>query len=167
LHRPQGPPKLTLGLGYGASYGGIGGFLQFSPWKNLALHAGIGYYPTSLIYSETDWVENPMLYSVGIKYFIPIFSQKVRPYLNLQYGGFAVEAVQIIEGIWNYDYVYRNEQKELFGPQALVGCEISLGILGFSAAAGASYALTDWEWLPQKVYFTFDLTLQFHLFSFH
>jgi hypothetical protein len=79
------------------------------------------------------------------------------------YGGFTVEAVQIIEGIWNYEFIYRNEQKALFGPQALLGAEFRLGRLGINAAAGAAYALTDWEWLPQQFYFTFDAGLIFYL----
>jgi hypothetical protein len=127
------------------------------------LHGGAGYYPTSLIYSETDWVENQVFWSLGLKYYVPIVSQSVRAFLNLQYGGFAVEAVQIIEGIWDYEFIYRNEQKSLYGPQALFGGEFNLGPLRLNAAAGAAYALTDWEWLPQNLYFTFDLGLLFYL----
>jgi len=157
------PARLSLGLGYGSSTGGFGGFVQYSLSPNLALHGGAGYYPTSLIYSETDWVENQVLYSFGLKYYIPIVSQSVRGYLNVQYGGFAVEAVQIIEGIYDYEFIYRNEQKTLFGPQALLGGEFHLGPLKLNAAAGAAYALTDWEWLPQDFYFTFDLGFMFSL----
>ena len=157
------PARLSLGLGYGSSTGGFGGFVQYSLSPNLALHGGAGYYPTALIYSETDWVENQVLYSFGLKYYIPIVSQSVRGYLNVQYGGFAVEAVQIIEGIYDYEFIYRNEQKTLFGPQALLGGEFHLGPLKLNAAAGAAYALTDWEWLPQDFYFTFDLGFMFSL----
>jgi len=157
------PARLSLGLGYGSSTGGFGGFVQYSVSPNLALHGGVGYYPASLIYSETDWVENQVLYSFGLKYYIPIVSQSVRGYLNIQYGGFTVEAVQIIEGIWEYEFIYRNEQRALFGPQALLGGEFHLGPLKLTAAAGAAYALTDWEWLPQDFYFTFDLGFLFHL----
>jgi hypothetical protein len=160
---PPGPPRLLLGFGYGASKGGMGSFIQFQLSENLALHAGGGYFPTTMIYSETDWVENAFLYSAGIKLYGPLLPGRIRAYLNLQYGGFAVEAVQIIEGIYNYQFVFRNEQKALFGPQALVGGEISLGRLGLNAAAGAAYALTDWEWLTQKLYFTFDVGLLFRL----
>ncbi len=157
------PARLSLGLGYGSSTGGFGGFVQYSVIPNLALHGGVGYFPTSLIYSETDWVENQVLYSVGLKYYIPIVSQSVRGYLNVQYGGFTVEAVQLIEGIWDGEFIYRNEQKALYGPQALLGGEFHLGPLKLNASAGAAYALTDWEWLPQDFYFTFDLGLLFYL----
>jgi hypothetical protein len=78
------PARLSLGLGYGSSTGGFGGFVQYSVSPSLALHGGVGYYPTSLIYSETDWVENQVLYSFGLKYYIPIVSQSVRGYLNIQ-----------------------------------------------------------------------------------
>lgn len=163
--RPQVrlPARMTLGLGYGSSTGGLGGFVQYAVRPNIALHGGIGYYPTSMIYSETDWVENQVLWSLGLKYYIPIVSQSVRAFLNVQYGGFMVEAVQVIEGIWDYEFIYRNEQRSLYGPQALLGGEFRLGPLSVNAAAGAAYALTDWEWLPQDLYFTFDLGLIFHL----
>jgi hypothetical protein len=157
------PARLSLGMGYGSSTGGFGGFVQYSVLPNLALHGGVGYYPASLIYSETDWVENQVLYSFGLKYYIPIVSQSVRGYLNIQYGGFTVEAVQVIEGIWEYEFIYRNEQRALFGPQALLGGEFHLGPLKLNAAVGAAYALTDWEWLPQDFYFTFDLGFLFYL----
>ncbi len=157
------PARLALGLGYGSSSGGFGGFVQYAIRPNLALHGGAGYYPTSLIYSDTDWVENQVLWSLGLKYYVPVVSQTVRAFLNLQYGGFTVEAVQIIEGIWDYEFIYRNEQKSLYGPQALLGGEFHLGPLRLNAAAGAAYALTDWEWLPQNLYFTFDLGILFYL----
>jgi hypothetical protein len=160
---PPQPSLFALGLGYGASKGGMGGHVQFNLSKSLAVHAGIGYYPAALIYSETDWVNNTVLYSAGFKYYLPFGTEQVRPYLNLQYGGFTVEAVQIIEGIWEYEFIYRNEQKALFGPQALIGGEIRLGRFGFNAAVGAAYALTDWEWLSQDLYFTFDVGLLFYL----
>jgi len=157
------PSRLLIGLGYGASQGGAGGFLQYSLSKNLALHGGVGYFPTSLIYSDTDWVESTVLYSAGIKYYLPLSADNVRTYLDLQYGGITVEAVQVIEGIWNFEFIYRNEQQALFGPQALVGGEIRLGRFGLNAAAGVAYALSDWEWLPQSLYFTFDAGLLFYL----
>ncbi len=161
--KPSGPSLFTLGFGYGASKGGMGGHVQYNLSHSLAVHAGVGYYPAALIYSETDWVDNTVLYSAGFKYYFPLSTERIRPYLNLQYGGFTVEAVQIIEGIWEYEFIYRNEQKALFGPQALIGGEIRLGRFGFNAAAGVAYALTNWEWLPQDLYFTFDIGLLFYL----
>ena len=157
------PARLSLGLGYGSSTGGFGGFVQYAISPRLALHGGVGYYPTSLVYSETDWVKNQVLYSLGLKYYVPILSGSVRSYLNIQYGGFTVEAVQIIEGIYEYEFIYRNEQRTLFGPQALLGGEFHLGPLTLNAAGGAAYALTDWEWLPRDLYFTFDLGILFGL----
>ena len=71
--------------------------------------------------------------------------------------------MQIIEGIWDYEFIYRNEQKTLLGPQALLGGEFHLGPLKLNAAAGVAYALTDWEWLSQDFYFTFDLGFMFSL----
>ncbi len=155
--RKTGP--FTLSLGIGTSTGGAGGFVQYNTKGGLALHAGLGMYPTSYIYSDTDWVKNEMLYSVGVKYYLPFKSQYLRPYLDVQYGGFAIEAVQIIVGIWEYQYIYQNEQKALYGPTALVGGEVKLGTLGLNLAAGVSYAASAWEWKSQDFYFSFDLSL--------
>jgi len=116
-------------------------------------------YPTAFIYSDTDWVKNELLYSVGLKYYLPIKSQYLRPYLDVQYGGFVIEAVQVIVGIYDYQYIYQNEQKALYGPSALVGGEVKLGALGLNLAAGVSYAVTQWEWKSQDIYFSFDLSL--------
>ncbi|NOR15950.1 MAG: hypothetical protein GQ544_09610, partial [Candidatus Aminicenantes bacterium] len=155
--RETGP--VTLSLGVGTSTGGAGGFFQYNTKAGLALHAGIGMYPTSFIYSDTDWVKNEMLYSVGVKYYLPFKSQYLRPYFDVQYGGFTIEAVQIIVGIWEYQYIYKNEQKALYGPTALVGGEVRLGTLGLNLAAGVSYAATAWEWKSQDLYFSFDFSL--------
>ncbi len=44
-----------------------------------------------------------------------------------------------------------------------MGGEFHLGPLTLNAAGGAAYALTDWEWLPRDLYFTFDLGILFTL----
>lgn len=163
VHPPYRTGPITFSLGFGTSMGGAGGFIQYNTRGGLALHAGLGMYPTTFIYSDTDWVKNEMLYSVGLKYYLPFKSQYLRPYLDVQYGGFAIEAVQVIVGIWEYQYIYQNEQKALYGPSALVGGEVKLGALGLNLAAGVSYAATQWEWKPQDIYFSFDLSL---LYSF-
>jgi hypothetical protein len=159
VHPPYRTGPITFSLGFGTSMGGAGGFIQYNTKGGLALHAGLGMYPTTLIYSDTDWVKNEMLYSVGLKYYLPFKSLYLRPYLDVQYGGFAIEAVQVIVGIWEYQYIYQNEQKTLYGPSALVGGEVKLGALGLNLAAGVSYAATQWEWKPQDIYFSFDLSL--------
>jgi hypothetical protein len=163
ISTPTAPPPnigpVTLGLGVGTSMGGAGGFVQYNATSSLAVHAGLGMYPTSFVYSDTDWVKNEMLYSVGLKYYLPFKSQYLRPYLDVQYGGFAIEAVQVIVGIYEYQYIYQNEQKALYGPSALLGGEVKLGALGLNLAGGISYATTPWEWQSQEFYFSFDIGL--------
>jgi hypothetical protein len=159
---PQTIGPISLSVGVGTSLGGAGGFVQFHANERLAVHAGMGMFPTSLVYSDTDWVKNKMLYSVGLKYYAPFKSRYLRPYLDVQYGGITVEAVQIIVGIWDYEYIYQNEQKTLYGPSALLGGEVKLGALGLNLAAGVSYAVTPWEWKPQDFYFSFDISLLYN-----
>ncbi len=155
----KGRGLLTFGLGYGSSLGGAGGFLQLNTKYGLALHAGVGLYPTKIIYSETDWVKNEPLYSVGLKYYLPFKSASVYPYLDLQYGGLRVEAAQLVMGIWESSYVYSHEQKTLWGPSLLAGSEIRLGRFGINGAVGISYNITEWEFQKQKLFLAFDASL--------
>ncbi len=164
---PMTPPRrerglLTLGLGYGSSFGGAGGMLQLNTKTGFALHAGGGLFPTKLIYSETDWVENEALYSVGIKYYFPIRSSAIAPYIDVQYGGLRVEAAQIVIDIWEFFYVYSQEQKTLWGPSVLAGAELRLGRIGLDGALGISYSLTDWEFLEKRLFLAFDVGLVFY-----
>jgi hypothetical protein len=164
---PVGPPQkgpgfLSLGLGYGGSFGGAGGCLQLNSRWGLSLHAGVGLYPTSLVYSETDWVKNEMLWSVGLKYYLPLGSPSFTPFIDLQYGGLRVEAAQVIIGIWDYQYVFSHEQKSLWGPSLLAGCEFRLGHLAFTGAVGAAYATTSWDYAESQVSFVFETGLIVH-----
>jgi hypothetical protein len=54
------------------------------------------------------------------------------------------------------------EQKTLWGPSGLAGVELRTGRFGISAAVGAAYATTSWEYLKDKVSFVFDTGLVFH-----
>ena len=158
----RGPGLLTFGLGYGSSFGGAGGCLQLNTGTGLSLHAGIGLYPTTLVYSETDWVKNKILWSVGLKYYLPVGFSSFSPYIDIQYGGLRVEAAQVVVGIWDYQFVLHNEQKSLWGPSALAGFEYRLGSFGINAAVGAAYTTTSWEYLENKMSFVFDTGLVVH-----
>jgi hypothetical protein len=158
----KGPGFITVGLGYGSSFGGAGGSLQLNTRMGLSLHAGIGLYPTSLIYSETDWVKNEMMWSVGLKYYLPLSSSSFFPFLDVQYGGQRVEAAQVVIGIWDYNYVMSQEQKSLSGPSFLGGFELRKGRFGITAAAGVAYTTTSWEYLQSKVSLAFDAGLVIH-----
>ncbi len=150
---------LTFGLGCGSSFGGAGGLVQLNTKAGISLHGGLGMYPTKLIYSDTDWVENEVLYSVGVKYYLPFNTRSFAPYIDLQYGGLGVEAAQVVVGIWEYSYILSYEQKALWGPSFLGGAEIRFGRFGLNGAVGISYNLTDWQYLDQNLFFTFDAGL--------
>lgn len=155
----KGPGFLSFGLGYGSSFGGAGGCLQLNTGMGLSLHAGVGLYPTSLVYSETDWVKNKMLWSVGLKYYPPLGSSSLAPFIDLQYGGLRVEAAQVIIGIWDYQYVFSHEQKSLWGPSLLAGVELRMGHLAFTGGVGAAYATTSWDYVQSRVSLVFDAGL--------
>lgn len=153
------PPKrslLTMCFGYGVSQGGLGTFVQFNTKSGLSLHAGVGYYPASAFYSQYDWLKNEVLYSIGIKYYLPFGSSKLHPYIDLQYGGISVEAVQVVSEIWYGDYVYENIQKILYGPSILGGVEFRVGVLGINAALGLTYNTTEWDYWDQDLFLNGD-----------
>ena len=163
IAEPKQPPKsplLTMSLGYGPSLGsGIGGFIQLNTRAGFSFHIGAGYYPTSYFYSEYDWVKNRVLYSAGIKYYLPFGNNRIRPYLDLQYGGISIEAVRIVTEIWYYNYTYENIQKTLMGPSILAGIEIKMGALGLNGALGLSYNTTEWDYLVRDYFLTGDVGL--------
>lgn len=154
------PSWLTLSLGYGPSGGsGLGGFVQVNLKNGFSLHFGAGYYPTSYYYSEYDWAKNRILYSVGVKYYLPFGFGRIRPYLDLQYGGISVEAVRVVTGIWYSQYTYENIQKTLLGPTFLAGAEIKTGAIGLNVAFGLSYNTTKWEYWDRDYFLTGDVGL--------
>ena len=149
-----------MSLGYGPSLGsGLGGFIQLNTSAGFSFHLGAGYYPTSYFYSEYDWVKDRVLYSAGIKYYLPFGTNRIRPYLDLQYGGVSVEAVRIVTGIWYYNFTYENIQKTLMGPSLLTGIEIKIGALGLNGALGLSYNTTKWDYWERDYFLTADVGL--------
>lgn len=158
--RPAQPRKrglLTVGLGYGPSLGGAGGLVQLNTSFGFSVHAGLGIYPTTLIYSETDWVKNEILYSMGVKYYFPFKTSSFFPYLDVQYGGLKVEAAQMVLGIYEFTYVLGHEQRTLQGLSALLGTELRRDRFGLNGAFGLGYILTDWKFLRERVSLAFDV----------
>jgi len=154
--------RLTLGLGFGPSLGGLGGFLQLQGPLGFAVHGGVGFYPVSVFYPEFEWVEGRILYSAGLKYYLPWSTEQVRPYFDLQYGGLSVEAVQVVTGMWYYSHIYENVQKTLWGPSFLFGVEMKMGRVGFNGALGLSYVTTEWEYWDQPLFLSADVGLVFY-----
>lgn len=156
---------LTMSMGYGPSAGsGLGGFVQLNSNKRVSLHLGAGYYPTTYFYSEHEWASNQILFSVGVKYYLPFESGRLRPYVDLQYGGVSVEAVRIITGFWQYQYVYENIQKTLYGPSFLAGIELRLmSNVGLNGAIGLSYNTTKWDYWERDYFLTAEVGLLYYL----
>ena len=150
---------ITLGIGYGQSYGGAGGFIQVNTKAGLAFHAGVGYFPSSLIYSETDWVKGKMLFSGGLKYYLPLKTNPIYLYLDLQYCGIGVEVAHVFSGKFYNGPLFDNVQKTLWGPSFFCGIEAKMGLIGFNGALGLSYNTTEAEWLDQNIFLTFDFGL--------
>ncbi len=90
-------------------------------------------------------------------------SDRITPFIDVQYGGVRVEAAQVITGIYEYSYVYSHEQKILWGPSLLAGLELRFGRFALSGGVGASYSLTDWDVLESRVFFAFEAGLGIRL----
>lgn len=164
LSKPELPAARKVGpfamsVGFGPSYGGLGASLQLNTKSGFSIHAGVGYYPAKLNYSQFDWLENQVLFSAGIKYYFPFKHAKFRPYLNLQYGGLTVEAVQVPTGIWYGEKTYENVQKNLYGPSLLAGTEWRLGRMGLNGALGLSYNTTEWEYWERDLFFNGEFAI--------
>lgn len=149
----------TISLGYGSTTGGIGGAVQMNTRSGFSFHAGVGYYPAKMIFSDHDWITNKVFFSGGIKYYLPLKIRPLRPYLDLQYGGITVEAAQVVLGIWNQEYLIENHQKTLWGPSLLAGAELKFGSLGLNAAVGAAYNTTSWDFSEENLILTGDISL--------
>lgn len=150
---------IVLGIGYGQSHGGFGGFIQLNTKSGFAFHGGVGYFPASLFYSEYDWVSNTVLFSGGLKYYLPLDADPIYLYLDLQFGGIGVEAYQFIVWDWYSGLYLDTDQKTLWGPSLLGGLEIKMGMIGINGALGISYNITEVEWSDQNFFFTLDCSL--------
>ncbi len=146
IKQPDEMGLLSFGFGYGPSWGGFGGAIQVNVKDNISIHIGAGLYPTKAYYSEHDWATNEWLYSIGIKYYLPFGSMKLRTYVDLMYGGICVEAVQLVNEIWYYEYTYENIQKTLYGPSLVAGAEWKLGFYALNVYLGLSYNTTAWDY---------------------
>jgi hypothetical protein len=165
LARPKIPEEvglLSFGLGYGPSWGGLGGSLQLNTKAGFSIHAGVGMYPTKTSYSEFDWVRNETLYSIGIKYYLPFEIVSFRPYVDLMYGGISVEAVQLVKEIWYNEYTFENIQKTLYGPSLMAGVELRLGFIAANASLGLSYNTTSWDYWDRDYFLNFGLGFVFY-----
>lgn len=141
----------SIALGFGNSYGGIGGKFEYK-FPYVALHVGIGYFPP-----PADYAKETLLFSGGIKVF---FSKSSEMYLDLQFGTFGVEANQV--SFTSYYSSYEEvTQKTLYGPSILLGnTSWFSNSVGLNGAIGATYNMVEIEWSENtKVIFALDLGL--------
>ena len=156
-------PLLTLSCGYGQSFGGFGVSGQINPIPEIGLHAGVGYFPASSFFPEYDFVEDAILFNVGIRAYAPLEIDPIYLYGDLLFGGLGVQAEQwYFYDYWSGDYYYYEESEVLIGPSALVGGEIRFELSdniagGFMGALGLAYALNDIDWLDQEIFLTLDV----------
>jgi hypothetical protein len=127
------PRHITIGLGYGNSYGGLGGSLQFK-YGNLAIHGGAGYFPASFI-SGYD-IGGEVLWSGGLKLYL---GEAKKLYLDAQYGAFGVQSYDE-EYYYNGYYDYYSQHLVMQGPSVLTGVDIFFNkLIGINGAIGISY----------------------------
>jgi len=104
-------------------------------------------------------VKGKMLFSGGLKYYIPLKTDPLHFYLDLQYCGIGVEAARVFSGKFYNGPLFDNVQKTLWGPSFFCGIEAKMGLIGFNGALGLSYNTTEAEWLDQNIFLTFDFGL--------
>jgi hypothetical protein len=91
-----------IGIGYGNSYGGLGGQVAYK-FSRLALHAGVGYFDPSQL-EGFEWMGQVALYNVGAKYYI---TNKENLYVDLSLGTYGVEGFRYWNGHEYYsDWAY-------------------------------------------------------------
>jgi len=162
-------PLVTLSAGYGQSYGGFGVSGQIHPIPEIGLHAGIGYFPASIIYPEYDFVNDAFLFDIGVRAYAPIGMDPFYPYVDLLFGGLGVEATQeIYLGTWGTGYY--EDSEVLTGPSLLFGSEVRFELLnnvagGFLSSLGLSYITNNIEWLDHKFMLTLDVGLSLYFGS--
>lgn len=159
LSAEESSNSVTLGLGYGASHGGFGGFAQYNTTMGISFHVGVGYFPSSLFLTEYEWVKGRLLFSGGLKYYPPLDVGPLNIYLDLQFGGLGVLAMESYEWNWDTGFTYERNQKTAWGPSILCGSEIKIGSFGFNGAIGISYNITKVDWWDKNIVPTLDVSI--------
>lgn len=128
-------------LGYGNSYGGLGGQVAYK-FNRLAVHAGLGYFDPSF-YDGLEWMEPVPLFNVGAKYY---FTNKENLYVDLSLGTYGVEAFYWWDQYYN-EYV--SEWTYITGPVFSGGVDyFFLKNLGVNLGLGMGVNLNHQEYAP-------------------
>ena len=158
LYSQNKKPIISFGVGYGNSFGGFGGMIQFNSAANISFHCGVGYFPAL---SDYDFTKGAILAAAGIKIFPPLETDPIYLYVDFMFGGLGIEATAEWEYIWG-EYSESSEQKTLWGPTIMFGGEMHFGTIGIVGGLGLSYNLTKVDWIDQEIFIGLDAGLQFH-----
>lgn len=127
-------------LGYGNSYGGLGGQVAYKI-NRLALHAGLGYFDPSLI-EELDWMGEVALFNVGAKYYI---TSMENIFLDLSFGTYGVEGYRY----WDSHGYYDSDWTYIAGPLFSGGIDyFFLKNLGVNLGLGMGVNLNHQPYAP-------------------
>lgn len=131
---------ISLGGGFGNSYGGVGTRFQFRVGHivGFGLHCGFGIYPRLFDISGTGSFQKRLTFDLGLK----IFCYKWI-YVDFQLGIMGRDG-----GYYLYDIRksanYNNYDDPLIGPAILAGADYIFGKhLGVNIAAGVSFPIKD------------------------
>lgn len=124
----------SVAVGYGNTYGGLGGRFQHN-FGSVAIHGGVGYYP-----APVEFAEDAILFSAGVKFYVDNSL-----YFNFQFGSFGIEAQKLS---YTSSWYSSSEvtQKTLYGPSILLGRDWIGQTFGLNLAFGASYNMVEIEW---------------------
>ncbi len=128
---------VSLGAGFGNSYGGAGTRFQFRTGGivGFGLHTGLGVYPRPFFVAGTGSFQRRLQFDFGVKLFVYKWI-----YIDFQLG-----MVGRDDGYYLYETDTRYKFSDvLFGPALLGGCDYIIGKhLGINVAAGVSFPITD------------------------
>lgn len=152
---PAGRP--TFSLGYGNSFGGLGGEFASPSASGVSFHVGVGYFPLSMMQSGAKDI---ILVSGGVRIYTDAATERSRSYVDLQFGMLGGE-------YYSSSYYYNgsliaggSEQKILYGPSVLAGRDFGMGSnVALRLAVGGSYNLAKIDWAKFTWVWALDLGL--------
>ncbi len=130
---------VSLGAGYGNSYGGAGTRFQFRTGGvvGFGLHVGLGVYPNPFYYVSTGSFAKRIQFDFGVKLFV----------YKWVYVDFQLGMVGRDQEYYLYNTGDRSDFSDvLFGPALLTGCDYIFGKhIGLNIAGGVSFPFTGVE----------------------
>lgn len=151
---------VTIGSGYGTSFGGIGLQLQLG-FGQIGIHGGLGYFPSSMINTgyEDYNLDDSYLGNIGFKVYL---DEERKFFIDLQYGSFGVQGYRTSYLKSGKALQAEADQTTLSGPSLIGGIDVFFSDhFGLNADLGLSYNTKEIQYLEdlQKYWFAFDLGL--------